>query len=285
MIVRLALVAMFVGLLAGTIARGRLSNLVKLPVRRTPLLAVFLGATIAAHQGLPGAFAFLLVGLAAFAVFAFSNALAVRGLLLVGVGLTLNFVVIADNHGMPYRPSAIVSAGAAGRVTAKSADLVPSKSVAEHPESPADQLVWLADIIPLRPLHEVISVGDLLIGVGLGLVVFHGVLGDGMPRARRVRSGLVAESIAELEVEPHAPDLAEPVVSPAVERAAEIAVPAPTIWDERVRLLKATGDITVVLDLTDVPNGDAPESLIAQLAVSRALRGLPLPGESIEVTQ
>ena len=279
MIVRLALVAMFVGLLAGTIARGRPSNLTRLPVRWTPLLAVFLGATIAAHRGVPGAFAFLLIGLAAFGLFAFSNALAVRGLLLVGVGLTLNFGVIADNHGMPYRPSAIVSAGAAGRVTAKSADLVPSKSIAEHPESPSDQLLWLADIIPLRPLREVISVGDLLIGVGLGLVVFHGVLGDGMPRARRIRSGLADDAIVRSVAESQVPEL---VLLPDGEPTAVVS--PPTIWDERVRLLKATGDISVVLDLTDLPDGDEP-SLIAQLAVSRALRGLPLPDGSAGATR
>ncbi len=283
MTVRVALAAMVVGLVAGLIARGRFTNLLKLPVRWTPLLALFLAAMIAAHRNVPGAFGLLLVGHAAFAIFAFSNALALRGLLAVGVGLALNFVVMADNHGMPYRPSAVVAAGA---VSSKSADLVPATTIGAHPEGPSDELMLFADVIPVSLLREVVSLGDVLIAFGLGLVAFHGMVGDGLRKPRHLaHDGPPAtpldESEPELLVNPESGSRATlvalsppaPAPSPEPEKVA-------SIWDERIRLLKATGDISVVLDLVDPTDNavdDDPASFAAHVAVARAMRGLSLP--------
>ena len=285
MTVRVALAAMVVGLVAGLIARGRFTNLLKLPVRWTPLLALFLAATIAAHRGVGGAFGFLLVGQAAFAAFAFANALALRGLLAVGVGLALNFVVMADNHGMPYRPSAVVAAGA---VSSRSADLVPSTTIGAHPEGPSDELMVLADVIPVSLLHEVVSLGDVLIAFGLGLVAFHGMVGDGLRKPRHLAPDGLPATLPE-PAEPEdlvvnsggwaAPVTPSPLADPPPAEPAKVA----SIWDERIRLLKATGDISVVLDLVDPTDNavdDDPASFAAHVAVARAMRGLSLPEQA-----
>jgi hypothetical protein len=295
--VRLAFAAIVVGVLAGLIGRGSPTRLLRLRFRWTALLAVFLLASLAARLDAPGAFAALLAGTAAFAVFAFANALPVRGMLLVGIGFTLNLVVMADNHGMPYRPDAVVSAGA---FSSRSADLVPRSTVSSHPERASDQLMLLADVIPLRPLREVVSLGDVLVAIGLGLVVFHGLLGDGLRRARHRAVGDAAISIPDVPGPVQDPSQytaqdpaqdpasvwAPPAAEPVTAAASEVEV-APSVLDQQVRLLRATGDVSVILDLVDVPGddlGDGPDAVTARVAVTRALRGLPLPGDDTAAT-
>jgi hypothetical protein len=80
----------------------------------------------------------------------------------------LNIAVILPNGGMPVRTAAVVDAG-----------IVESEEVARidvgsrrHLERDDDVLVPLGDVIPLAPLREVVSVGDLVLAAGLGTVVF-----------------------------------------------------------------------------------------------------------------
>jgi hypothetical protein len=72
------------------------------------------------------------------------------------LGLALNAAAIAANGRMPYSPEAAVRVGLpAGEVTAKN--------------EPSDQDTWLAqlgDVIPVAAVHKVISIGDVLIGIG-----------------------------------------------------------------------------------------------------------------------
>lgn len=85
------------------------------------------------------------------------------GLALAGLGVILNFAVIGLNSGMPVSAEAAVLAGGSG------GELVfDSKHVALDVDS---RLAFLADVIPVRPFRQVLSIGDVFLAVGLGLFV------------------------------------------------------------------------------------------------------------------
>ena len=84
------------------------------------------------------------------------------GMWLAAVGILMNFSVIAANLGMPVSPEAAMLAGAEGDLT------LDAKHVLLDSDS---RLVFLADIIPLRFLRQVISIGDVFLAVGLGQFV------------------------------------------------------------------------------------------------------------------
>ncbi|MFD9789815.1 DUF5317 domain-containing protein [Streptomyces sp. NPDC059070] len=78
----------------------------------------------------------------------------------VGGGL-LNGLAIALNGRMPYSPTAAAEAGIpAGSRTAKNI-------AAGH----GSRLPFLGDIIPVPPVHAVISIGDILIALGAAAVI------------------------------------------------------------------------------------------------------------------
>jgi hypothetical protein len=317
--VRLALLAVVMGIAAGLFARGSLRNLINARFRWTFLLAIYAVGMIAARLEIRWSFAMLLIGMLAFVAFAATNALPVPGMAVVGLGLLLNLVVTANNGGMPYRPSAVVSAGA---VSSKSADLIPKNGVVQHAERPSDQLMVLADVIPLRPLREVVSAGDVLVALGLGLVAFSGVAGsitrlhsknapsvhrptalvrlsaetsvDELLREGRKRplvpfSNGVAEIDGDWSNWQNKQDPPNNVIdlSDASHNLTNARAKAKLDeWDRRIQLLKATGDITVVLDLVsaedrqridhidanDANYASDEHSTTARLAVERALQ-------------
>lgn len=87
------------------------------------------------------------------------------GLWLAGVGVLMNFTVIALNGGMPVLQGAIeVASGYAPG----GPDLT---SAAKHTEMGPDTLLpFLSDVIPIRMANQgsVISIGDVFLAVGLG---------------------------------------------------------------------------------------------------------------------
>ncbi len=338
----MALLAVVMGMAAGLFARGSLRNLINARFGNTFLVGIYAAGMIAARFEIRWSFAMMLVGMAAFVVFAFTNSLPVPGMAVVGLGLLLNLVVTANNGGMPYRASAVVSAGA---VSSKSADLVPKDGVMQHAERPSDQLMALADVIPLRPLREVVSVGDVLVALGMGLVAFSAVAGSIAGLHSKNSGGLVQptaivrlNSIGQTatptatSAAPTTLTVSEPVaektavstphgnsfddngeldddwsfwkVSPQQSKPTSVMdltkwdvvpeeVPATKLdeWDHRIQLLKATGDITVVLDLVSAEDRQRIEagldgtygnfdgevndehSTTARLVVERALTG------------
>lgn len=87
------------------------------------------------------------------------------GLWLAGLGVLMNFSVIALNGGMPVlSEAALVASGFA------SGDPVLSESYKHVVLDETSQLVFLADVIPLRVANygQVISLGDVFLAVGLG---------------------------------------------------------------------------------------------------------------------
>lgn len=87
------------------------------------------------------------------------------GLWLAGVGVLMNFTVMALNGGMPVLQGAIeVASGYAPG----GPDLT---DAAKHTEmGPGTLLPFLADVIPIRMANQgsVISIGDVFLAVGLG---------------------------------------------------------------------------------------------------------------------
>ncbi|MBT8197522.1 MAG: DUF5317 domain-containing protein [Acidimicrobiia bacterium] len=80
------------------------------------------------------------------------------GMWLVGLGILMNFVVIAVNQGMPVLPEAITLAGGTADLAADPKHVVLDTSTL---------LPFLADIIPIP--QNVISMGDVVLGVGIGV--------------------------------------------------------------------------------------------------------------------
>lgn len=91
----------------------------------------------------------------------------VRGVLVIGLGTVLNLAAIVANHGvMPAQPGALRLAGLSIR-----GGFANSAPVAHA------RLAWLGDVFGTPravPLHNVFSVGDLLIVAGAAAVVFVG---------------------------------------------------------------------------------------------------------------
>ena len=88
------------------------------------------------------------------------------GMWLVGVGVLMNFAVIAVNGGMPVLAGA---AEVASGFTVTEPDLSGSFKHVLLGES--SRLTFFADVIPLRVIGigEVISIGDIFLALGLGV--------------------------------------------------------------------------------------------------------------------
>ena len=102
----------------------------------------------------------------------------------IGVGAVLNAVPLALNGVMPFDRSAAVAIGMSP--TTIDATLV-KNGVADA----GTHLPWLGDIIPVAPLHLIISIGDIAICVGVALLVFSGMAGaPGAPTVPRPAPGV-----------------------------------------------------------------------------------------------
>lgn len=164
------IVGVTVGLVAGFASGGRLRGMGQRPVRATGALVA--GVVVQAGAELSGvdgwlALALVLASYALLAAFAIVN-LRLVGMPVVLLGLCLNAAVIAANGAMPVRPEAVLTAEVAGRAELADLDLGAKRRL----EQPADRLVWLADIVPVPVLREVLSFGDLILGAGVANVVF-----------------------------------------------------------------------------------------------------------------
>jgi hypothetical protein len=166
----LALLAGLAGSLVALAVRPRLRDISLGPVRWPALLVVaVLAYRLPAWLDTSGALALGLV-LAAYAglvVFTAAN-VRLRGMIVVLIGLLCNAAVLVVNQAMPVDEEAVVAAGVAQEEEIPRIELDPPREwrTSEH------RLVLLTDIIPVTPLREVVSFGDLILAVGLANVVF-----------------------------------------------------------------------------------------------------------------
>jgi Family of unknown function (DUF5317) len=163
------LYAIVVGLAVGFLVGGRLSGLATIEFRWAPLallglvvqLALF-SAPISDRVGDLGPWIY--IGSTLLVLIVVLRNLRVTGLPIVALGAASNLVAIVSNGGyMPISPSA---AAAAGR------DVATTYSNSAIVENPV--LAPLTDIfgMPLwMPFHNVFSIGDVLIGIGVAVAI------------------------------------------------------------------------------------------------------------------
>ena len=167
---RFTIVTVICGLLLGVAAGGRFRFVADHPIRAAGMLIAGL-----ALQGVStivdfGSFTIATLLASYFLLLCFTAAnIRLVGMAIVTVGLAANFGVIGLNGGMPVRARAITAARIA------SASDVPALPYGQkrHLERRSDRLTVLADIIPVPQLHEVLSFGDLVLGLGVADVLFH----------------------------------------------------------------------------------------------------------------
>lgn len=165
------LTALVLAVLTGVAARlrgGSVNDLAETTFRWTPLLVGGLVFQITflywdpEWLGDAGGLVVVLASNLAVAVWLVLNR-ALPGLLLAGAGMALNVVVIAANGAMPVLPSSAERAG----VTQSIED----SSIKHERLDDGTVLPWLGDAIPVPPFKEVLSVGDVVLALGLCRVV------------------------------------------------------------------------------------------------------------------
>jgi hypothetical protein len=152
--------AVVVALLRG----GRLSNISEIKLRAWWLLFLGFGMQIAAGF-LDSDRSDLATGLVLLSFVPLMTVVWLNrneaGMWIAGIGILMNFTVIAVNGGMPVLPEAVELAG--GSANSFTLD---AKHVLLTTET---RLPFLADIIPLP--GSVISLGDVFLAVGLGVFI------------------------------------------------------------------------------------------------------------------
>jgi len=172
------LYAVVIGLAAGLVAGGRVAAVGDIRFRWAPLVLVgFLAQVplfndaVAARVGDLGPV--LSVGSTLLVVIAVVRNLAIPGMALVALGATSNLVAIAANGGfMPASPAAMAALGKAAPTIYSNSALLAQPALAP-----------LTDIFALPawlPFHNIFSVGDVVLGVGVA-----GVIAIAMVRGKR----------------------------------------------------------------------------------------------------
>jgi hypothetical protein len=161
---RFTLVAVGVGFTLALVLGGRFRNLTGRTLRLWFLLPVGLALQLAAIEGGGDTWPFVVLLVSYGCLFAFAVAnLSVTGFWMIALGLTLNAFTVGLNHGMPVGRKALAHIGQHGGVYAAE----------HHAQRSSDKLLILGDVVPITPLGEIVSFGDIIGGVGLVDVIFH----------------------------------------------------------------------------------------------------------------
>lgn len=168
-------IVIFLALAIAVLRGGRLVNLGDIELRSWWLLFLALGLQFGTRL-LPDeawsewtGVAMVLLSYALLMVLVVLNRSA-SGMWIVGLGVLMNFVVIAANGGMPVLAGA---AEVASGFTVADPDL--STTYKHVPLDESSRLTFFADVIPLRliGIGEVISLGDVFLALGLGVFLEH----------------------------------------------------------------------------------------------------------------
>ncbi|HYP24632.1 MAG TPA: DUF5317 domain-containing protein [Actinomycetota bacterium] len=183
------LTALVLAVLTGVVARlrgGSVDDLAETKFRWTPLLVAGLVLQVTFLYWEPewlgdgGGLAIVLLSNLTVAAWLFVNR-TLPGLLLAGAGMALNVLVIAANGAMPVLPRSAEKAG-----VEQSLDDASIK----HERLDEDTILpWLGDAIPVPPFKEVLSVGDVVLALGLCRVVDARMMVHKEPRHRIASSG------------------------------------------------------------------------------------------------
>ena len=161
---RFTLLAVGVGFALALILGGRFRNLAGRSLRLWFLLPLGLALQVAAVSSAGSTWPFLLVlgGFACLFAFAIAN-LGVTGFWMIALGLFLNAFAVGLNHGMPIGRKALAHTG----------NNVGVYAALHHTQRSSDKLLILGDVVPISPIGEVVTFGDLILAVGLVDVIVH----------------------------------------------------------------------------------------------------------------
>lgn len=153
--------------LAGWLRGGRLRHLAALPFSGGVLVVVAAVAQVlfALAPSPPAAVVLPVLSQAALLTFLWLNRF-LAGALLIAVGSLLNTVVVLANGAMPVSRDAMIAIGR------HPAELVAGR---HRLLTDGDVLPQLADIVALPLLRTIVSVGDIVLAAGLGLLVVAGM--------------------------------------------------------------------------------------------------------------
>ena len=186
----LMLVPLLAGAIAGRACGGRLARIGDLRFR-APVLIFAVLASQALLGRAPSRFRALAVMVSYVAVGAWiimnmnRRALGLRlGFALVGLGWALNFAAMAPSGAMPVSAEALRAVGAPITMDVQEGHLY--KHVRRNARNAT---TWLGDEIPVPPLRAVISVGDIVLGLGIVLLVASAMLRHAPAPVRRGQYG------------------------------------------------------------------------------------------------
>ena len=110
---------------------------------------------------------------------------------LVGVGWAMNFAAMAPTGAMPVSANALTAIGAPVNLNVQDGHLY--KHIRRGHRNATS---WLGDEIPVPSLKAVISVGDIVLALGIFLLVSSAMLGHVSTRPRYVRTAVVRNLVA-----------------------------------------------------------------------------------------
>ncbi|MBA3654027.1 MAG: DUF5317 domain-containing protein [Actinobacteria bacterium] len=152
------------GALIGLAVGGRPRHVPEHTFHLWPLLLAGLALQVIVEAGMVGAIGVQLVAVSYVLLLAFGALnLRLSGMGVVMVGMAMNLVPIAINAGMPVRAGALVDAGI---VPTPDASTYVRLRGERHLEDNGDHLTFLGDIIPVSAIRQVVSFGDLVLGIG-----------------------------------------------------------------------------------------------------------------------
>jgi hypothetical protein len=186
LVLLIAVLATGVGLALGGHPRGLARLRLRLPVLLVLAAAVQVIGILLPEPATPLRWAALTATALLTGGFVLAN-LAVPGVALIGLGLALNTLVIGLNGGMPVRPTSAEHAGV---------DWALAVGDPLHVSGVGARLGWLGDVVPvLNPLHrEVVSVGDLLVAAGVGLLVVTALTAHRPQAQKRLERSTIRDS-------------------------------------------------------------------------------------------
>jgi hypothetical protein len=178
--VSIAVILLIAGLIAGLSRGGKLESISKVDFKHAWL--VFAGLTIQVGGELTTALVFpeLSEGFGGIALLALSYFLLITfvalnfqlpGMYFIGAGLALNLIVIFLNGGMPVSLDAVRAAGF------EAADYLET-AVKHEPFGRGTILGFLGDIIPIPIIRRAVSIGDVVLGIGIFRLVEQAVRYD-----------------------------------------------------------------------------------------------------------
>lgn len=169
---RFILATLVLACLLGFVFGGRPSALATLKVRWTPAALVGLALQLAPVPGDTWPLVLLFVSFVLMTAFAVVNLRArVPGFTLIFIGVLMNFTVIAVNQGMPVARQALVASHQEDTLPI----LLERPGAKHHLAGPDDHLMLIADVIPIPPLEQVVSLGDVCAYAGVVWLIVAGM--------------------------------------------------------------------------------------------------------------